>query len=83
MIEWFRRLFSKQKTPLPEVTYLEYEWAVQQVSDLTTRITAAEAVVGPQGVWFRDKHLNGILFVPLANIRSIRRLGDNTTAEKG
>lgn len=57
---------------LPEepVSYPEYLWEVRHAEYLgTLYVRAACADVASTGVWFRNKDLLGVLFVPSAELR--------------
>lgn len=57
---------------LPEepVSYPEYLWEVRHAEYLgTLHVRAACADVVSTGVWFRNKDLLGVLFVPSAELR--------------
>lgn len=51
------------------VSYTEYLWEVQHATLGTLHVRAACADVVSTGVWFRNKDLIGVLFVPLAELR--------------
>lgn len=61
-------LFAQQPQEGP-VSYTEYQWEVQHATLGTLHVRAACADVISAGVWFRNKDLLGVLFVPSAELR--------------
>ena len=61
-------LFARPPQEEP-VSYPEYLWEVRHATLGTLHVRAACADVVSTGVWFRDKDLIGVLFVPSAELR--------------
>ena len=75
--QWLARRRPGPITPW----YDEYQWEVETVARGKISVRAACADVVQSGVWFRDSNLLGVLFIPVDQLRMIRRVDDDTSTE--
>ena len=81
MLEKLKQWFARRRQGPITPWYDEYLWEVETVARGTVTVTAACADVVRDGVWFRDRNLLGVLYVPHAQLIMLRRVNDNTSTE--
>ena len=81
MLEKLKQWLARRRQGPITPRYDEYLWEVETVARGTVTVTAACADVVRDGVWFRDRNLLGVLYVPHAQLIMLRRVNDNTSTE--